>query len=51
MEVALVPSSDLRRTSESGEFDGQDIARMEGTPYGARMPLTKPARERSRPSR
>jgi quinoprotein glucose dehydrogenase len=39
MEVALVPRSDLRRTSESGKFDGQEFARMEGTPYGMRRTL------------
>ena len=51
MEVALVPRNDLRATSESGEFDGQEFARMEGTPYGMRrtvldsplgMPCTAP---------
>jgi quinoprotein glucose dehydrogenase len=51
MEVALVPRNDLLATSESGEFDGQEFARMEGTPYGMRrtvldsplgMPCTAP---------
>ena len=39
MEVALVPRSDLRSTSQSGEYDGQEFARMEGTPYGMRRTL------------
>jgi quinoprotein glucose dehydrogenase len=39
MEVALIPRSDLRASSQSGEFAGQEFARMEGTPYGMRRAL------------
>ena len=39
MEVALIPRNELRATAESGEFGGQEFARMEGTPYGMRRTL------------
>ena len=39
MEVALIRRDELRRTSESGDFDGQEFARMAGTPYGMRRTL------------
>jgi quinoprotein glucose dehydrogenase len=39
MAIALIPRDDLRATYESGEFEGYDFARMEGTPYGLRRSL------------
>ncbi len=39
MEVALIPRVDLRATSESAEFSGQEFAQMAGTPYGMRRTL------------
>lgn len=51
MEVALIPRAALRATYDSGEYEGQEFARMAGTPYGMRrtmlasplgMPCTAP---------
>jgi quinoprotein glucose dehydrogenase len=39
MAIALIPRDELRSTYESGEFEGYDFARMEGTPYGMRRKL------------
>ena len=39
MEVALIPREELRRTYDSGEFEGYEFARMTGTPYGMRRAL------------
>jgi quinoprotein glucose dehydrogenase len=39
MAIALIPRDDLRATYESGDFDGYDFARMNGTPYGMRRRL------------
>jgi len=36
MEVALIPRDQLRATYDSGDYDGYEFARMEGTPYGMR---------------
>ena len=36
MEVALIPRDDLRTVYDSGDFDGQEFARQEGTPFGMR---------------
>jgi len=36
MEVALIPRDELRRTHDSGEFEGYEFARQAGTPYGMR---------------
>jgi quinoprotein glucose dehydrogenase len=39
MEVALIPREVLGETYESGDFDGYEFARMDGTPYGMRRKL------------
>jgi quinoprotein glucose dehydrogenase len=39
MEIALIPRDQLRDVYESGDYDGHDFARMEGTPYGMRRKL------------
>jgi quinoprotein glucose dehydrogenase len=36
MEVALIPRSELRSVYESGDYDGQQFSRQEGTPFGMR---------------
>jgi quinoprotein glucose dehydrogenase len=36
MEVALIPRDELRDVFYSGEFDGQEFARQDGTPFGMR---------------
>jgi quinoprotein glucose dehydrogenase len=36
MEIALIPRDQLRATHDSGDYDGYEFARMEGTPYGMR---------------
>ena len=39
MEVALIPRDDLGAARESADFDGQEFAGMQGTPYGMRRTL------------
>ena len=41
MEVALIPRDELRTVFESGDYDGFEFARMEGTPYGMRRTLLR----------
>ncbi|MGI9284839.1 MAG: PQQ-binding-like beta-propeller repeat protein, partial [Pseudomonadales bacterium] len=36
MEVALIPRGEFKKVQQSGEFDGQEFARQNGTPYGMR---------------
>ena len=43
MEVALIPRNRLRAEYESGDYDGFEFARMDGTPFGMRRTLFQSA--------
>lgn len=39
MEIALIPRDELRAAYESGDYEGFEFARQEGTPYGMRRSM------------